>query len=85
MKNNEVQYLNKLIEGLKYTGTTISSLRVFPISEYNSETGEFEEFRYTYDVDIITEEPMVVEKIILDLERYTTHNFIISSVNNKGV
>ena len=85
MKNNEVQYLNKLIEGLKYTGTTISSLRVFPISEYNSETGEFEEWRHTYDLDIMTEEPMVVEKIISDLERYTTHNFIISSVNNKGV
>ena len=85
MKNNEVQYLNKLIEGLKYTGTTISSLRVLPISEYNSETGEFEEWRYTYDLDIMTEEPMVVEKIISDLERYTTHNFIISSVNNKGV
>lgn len=83
MKNNEIEFLNKLIEGLKYTGTTITSIRVFPRSEYNNETGEFEKISSTYDVDILTEDYSVAHKVISDLERYTKYDFIISSVVNK--
>jgi len=79
-----VNDLNKLIKGLKYSGTTITSLRALPVSEYNNETGKFEERKYTYDIDIMSDNPNMVSKVISDLERYTTYEFIISSVNNIG-
>lgn len=81
----DIHELNKLIEGLRYTGTIISSARIFPISEFDPDTNEFKEYTKTYDVDFQTEgDSKLIDKVISDLEKFTNYNFIVSSINGNG-
>lgn len=80
----DIPKLNLIIEKMGYKGTYINSATIHPVHEYNVKTAEFEIESYTYDVDIITDEPSKMSKMFKDLNKFTNLEFIISSVNNNG-
>jgi len=81
----DVPKINTLIEGLGHKGTYINSAVLHPVHEYNIETGEFELHHMTYDIDVVSDEQTKkVNEIFNDLNKLTSLEFIISSVNGNG-
>lgn len=81
----DVHDLNNLIKGLKFEGIRITSARAFPISTFNDKTNEWDKWTFTYDIDVeCAESKDYLYHVISIIERYTTYQFIISSINGYG-